>query len=71
MSRAALLCPSCKTVVPLAAELRPGSFPFCSDRCRMADLGRWFGEEYQVPQPLGEDDHEAIEAVLAAQAGES
>jgi endogenous inhibitor of DNA gyrase (YacG/DUF329 family) len=37
----------------------------------MADLGRWFGEEYQVPQPLGEDDHEAIEAVLAAQAGES
>jgi endogenous inhibitor of DNA gyrase (YacG/DUF329 family) len=24
-------------------------FPFCSQRCRLIDLGRWLGEEYRVP----------------------
>ena len=23
--------------------------PFCSDRCRTIDLGRWLGEVYQLP----------------------
>jgi len=23
--------------------------PFCSDRCRMADLGRWLQGDYRVP----------------------
>jgi endogenous inhibitor of DNA gyrase (YacG/DUF329 family) len=40
-------CPSCgKPVAPLAANR---AFPFCSDRCRLLDLGRWLGEEYRVP----------------------
>lgn len=26
--------------------------PFCSERCKLIDLGRWFNEEYVVP---GED----------------
>jgi uncharacterized protein len=25
------------------------SRPFCSDRCRMADLGRWLSGDYRVP----------------------
>jgi len=25
------------------------ALPFCSDRCRTIDLGRWLGEAYQVP----------------------
>ena len=66
-----LLCPACKSVVPLEEGLRPDSFPFCTSRCRMADLGRWFGEEYKVPQPIGPDDHEAIEEVLAGQLADS
>jgi endogenous inhibitor of DNA gyrase (YacG/DUF329 family) len=24
-------------------------FPFCSGRCKNADLARWFREEYSVP----------------------
>ena len=24
-------------------------WPFCSERCHLVDLGRWFGEEYRVP----------------------
>lgn len=23
--------------------------PFCSERCKMIDLGRWASEEYRVP----------------------
>lgn len=23
--------------------------PFCSERCRLIDLGKWLGEEYRVP----------------------
>ncbi len=65
-----LLCPACKKVVPREDGLRPSSFPFCTDRCKMADLGRWFGEEYVVPRPLGPDDHEAIDEVVRSRQGE-
>jgi uncharacterized protein len=27
----------------------PGWRPFCSERCKMADLGRWLREDYRVP----------------------
>lgn len=31
--------------------------PFCSDRCRSMDLGRWLGESYSLPHvPDPEDD---------------
>ena len=40
-------CPVCRQEV----DLRPQnpSFPFCSSRCRMVDLGRWLNEEYRMP----------------------
>jgi endogenous inhibitor of DNA gyrase (YacG/DUF329 family) len=25
------------------------AFPFCSDRCRLLDLGKWLGGDYRVP----------------------
>ncbi|HEY3885757.1 MAG TPA: DNA gyrase inhibitor YacG [Vicinamibacterales bacterium] len=31
--------------------------PFCSERCKLADLGRWLRGEYRVPgEPVGEQD---------------
>jgi uncharacterized protein len=27
----------------------PEYFPFCSKRCRMLDLGRWFDGHYRIP----------------------
>ena len=45
-------CPSCKTPVGPFAEL----WPFCSPRCRSADLGRWLGGQYQISRPLEERD---------------
>jgi endogenous inhibitor of DNA gyrase (YacG/DUF329 family) len=31
-----------------AAEVLP-AYPFCSERCRLIDLGRWLGEGYRIP----------------------
>ncbi len=45
-------CPSCKGPVAKGAEHRP----FCSDRCRLVDLGRWMNEDFVVTRPLREDD---------------
>ena len=34
--------------------------PFCSDRCRTIDLGRWLGEGYSLPdeRPAAGDEEE-------------
>jgi uncharacterized protein len=38
------------------------AIPFCSERCRLVDLGRWLGESYAVPSEPGDDpDEEADE----------
>jgi endogenous inhibitor of DNA gyrase (YacG/DUF329 family) len=29
--------------------------PFCSERCKMIDLGKWANEEYRVAQPDKEE----------------
>lgn len=34
------------------------TFPFCSDRCRLADLSKWFGEGYRITRPMNERDPE-------------
>jgi endogenous inhibitor of DNA gyrase (YacG/DUF329 family) len=32
--------------------------PFCCDRCRRIDLGRWLGEEYSLPVERQDEDQE-------------
>jgi endogenous inhibitor of DNA gyrase (YacG/DUF329 family) len=27
-------------------------FPFCSERCKLIDLGDWFDEEHRISTPL-------------------
>jgi endogenous inhibitor of DNA gyrase (YacG/DUF329 family) len=44
-------CPRCGAAVPWTAENR--FRPFCSERCKMADLGAWATEEYRVPASEG------------------
>lgn len=65
------LCPQCKRAVPRPDELRPPSFPFCSDRCRLQDLGKWFSGDYVIPAPISPDDDEAIAAIEQASRGEA
>ncbi len=51
-------CPICKKEVAIGAP----DFPFCSERCRMIDLGNWASEEYKIPSapasPQNEDEEE-------------
>ena len=30
----------------------PKNFPFCSERCKAADLAKWLNEEYAISSPL-------------------
>ena len=49
-------CPVCYASVDL---VQTPTVPFCSDRCRLVDLGRWLDESYGVPAPAPVDDEEA------------
>ena len=42
-------CPGCREEVVVSRREEAPHFPFCGPRCRMADLDRWFTEDYQVP----------------------
>ncbi len=58
-------CPGCGA----PAEYSPGNpwRPFCSERCRLLDLGAWASEAYRIPVKAdesgeglpGEDDEES------------
>ena len=50
-------CPICGT--PTAWKGNPDR-PFCSERCRVIDLGNWASEDYHVSLPPA-DVEEAIE----------
>lgn len=42
-------CLSCKT------EINPKKtkfFPFCSERCKLIDLGEWAFENYKISMPI-------------------
>lgn len=51
-------CPICGKPAAKREPGTPGAFPFCSDRCRQVDLGRWFSESYTVPAVDPEDQEE-------------
>ena len=42
-------CPVCDQPVDLADAQASKFLPFCSERCRTIDLGRWYNEGYSVP----------------------
>jgi endogenous inhibitor of DNA gyrase (YacG/DUF329 family) len=42
-----LKCPICKKDV----KLGEANFPFCSERCRLIDLGNWSAEKYRISSP--------------------
>ena len=53
-------CPICKKEVAIGNP----DLPFCSERCRMIDLGNWAAEQYVISTPVerrleaeAEDEH--------------
>jgi endogenous inhibitor of DNA gyrase (YacG/DUF329 family) len=43
-----LHCPTCGMLVRFNDE----DFPFCSDRCRKIDLGKWATGVYKISSPI-------------------
>lgn len=42
-------CPICRK--PVDSE-KTRDFPFCSERCRLLDLGNWAAEKYKISEPV-------------------
>jgi endogenous inhibitor of DNA gyrase (YacG/DUF329 family) len=52
-------CPECDTIFDY---YQSQSRPFCSDKCKMIDLGHWFHESYRIPtKESGENEIELEE----------
>lgn len=49
-----LRCPICRNPVRSSEP----EFPFCSERCRTIDLGKWASGDYVIPSPLSDTDQE-------------
>ena len=47
-------CPTCRAELPADSP----ALPFCSERCRLADLGGWLDEKYRIH---GSDEEDADE----------
>lgn len=43
---AIVVCPTCRRTFD--SDQTP-AMPFCSERCRLIDLGRWLSEEHGMP----------------------
>jgi endogenous inhibitor of DNA gyrase (YacG/DUF329 family) len=43
-----LRCPTCGALV----RIKGADFPFCSDRCRQIDLGKWATGVYKISSPV-------------------
>ena len=48
MSPTRVRCPNCRSDVTW--EGNPWR-PFCSERCKLIDLGAWAAERYRIPDP--------------------
>ena len=51
-------CPICEKPVEEDGPNRSRWFPFCSDRCKLIDLGRWLGGKYQIPVVDDDEAHD-------------
>lgn len=54
---ATVRCPICKKEVAFDDP----NMPFCSERCRLIDLGNWASEKYVIPTPANPNELEDLE----------
>jgi endogenous inhibitor of DNA gyrase (YacG/DUF329 family) len=46
-------CPTCNKTTTWSPDNRWR--PFCSERCKLIDLGDWFDEQHRIPDKPGYD----------------
>jgi uncharacterized protein len=49
------VCPTCGKAEDIGEMAEWPYFPFCSRKCKLIDLGRWFDEDYSVPAEEPDD----------------
>lgn len=49
-------CPTCDKKFEVARLEDAPCRPFCCERCKMVDLGRWFDGTYRVSEPTDHTD---------------
>jgi endogenous inhibitor of DNA gyrase (YacG/DUF329 family) len=52
-------CPICSR--PAAPRAEKKSFPFCSERCKLIDLGKWLDDAYRPPDSESSEPNSEIE----------
>jgi endogenous inhibitor of DNA gyrase (YacG/DUF329 family) len=60
-------CPTCGRLLDAETAAAGLYRPFCSERCRTADLGSWLDGAYRISRPL---DEEELDQGLAARDAE-
>lgn len=62
MKEVVVVCPNCKKKFSYyTSEYRP----FCSERCKLIDLGQWLSESYTVPvEKLTEEESQTLEQLI-------
>ena len=58
---ATVRCPNCRALVLLDEP----DVPFCSERCRLIDLGKWASGAYKISSPILDPD--VLEGLDASQ----
>jgi len=54
-------CPICSKPYAIDAIDDLKSFPFCSERCRLIDVGRWANARYAIPDDPAKERSEPNE----------
>ncbi len=61
-------CPVCDKIIDEATrqDSRDGKFyPFCSDRCKLIDLGKWLDGNYRIAVQANEEEELGEQAAKA------
>ena len=67
-------CPTCKRRVCIPQEnpaQLPRFFPFCSERCKLIDLGAWLDADYRIPSKSDEEPEAPPGASSSADSADS
>lgn len=64
-------CPTCGKAFRYAAVEAHPTYPFCSERCRTAELGAWLDGRYVVSRPASEAEAEALPAEEPGRGGDN
>ncbi len=53
-------CPICSKKFEFTSFDDQPAFPFCTDRCKLIDLGRWIDGDYAIPGDARTDEDQAV-----------